>query len=58
VSGPTGAALTRPGSGVGVRAVEPHINPYLLSFTTEGSSSGSAVAVAANLCAVAVGTEN
>jgi amidase len=32
-------------------------NPYLLSYTTFGSSSGSAVGVAANLCAVAVGTE-
>jgi amidase len=32
-------------------------NPYLLSYTTEGSSSGPAVAAAANLCAVAVGTE-
>ena len=32
-------------------------NPYLLSHTTFGSSSGSAVAPAANLCAVAVGTE-
>lgn len=32
-------------------------NPYLLSFDPCGSSSGSAVAPAANLCAVAVGTE-
>jgi amidase len=32
-------------------------NPYLLDHTAFGSSSGSAVAVAANLCAVAVGTE-
>jgi len=32
-------------------------NPYLLSYTTLGSSSGSAVAAAANLCSVAVGTE-
>jgi amidase len=32
-------------------------NPYLLSFDPCGSSSGSAVAAAANLCAAAVGTE-
>jgi amidase len=32
-------------------------NPYLLSFDPCGSSSGPAVATAANLCAVAVGTE-
>lgn len=32
-------------------------NPYVLDRTPSGSSSGSAVAVAANLCAVAVGTE-
>jgi amidase len=32
-------------------------NPYLLSYTSFGSSSGSAVAAAANLCAAAVGTE-
>jgi amidase len=32
-------------------------NPYLLSYSAFGSSSGSAVAAAANLCAVAVGTE-
>lgn len=32
-------------------------NPYLLGFDPSGSSSGSAVAVAANLCACAVGTE-
>lgn len=32
-------------------------NPYMLSRTPSGSSSGSAVAVAANLCAVAVGSE-
>src|SRR5882757_8000850 len=32
-------------------------NPYSLDRTPSGSSSGSAVAVAANLCAVAVGTE-
>ena len=32
-------------------------NPYILDRNPVGSSSGSAVAVAANLCAVAVGTE-
>ena len=32
-------------------------DPYLLSFDPCGSSSGSAVAPAANLCAVAIGTE-
>jgi amidase len=32
-------------------------DPYLLSFDPCGSSTGSAVAVAANLCAAAVGTE-
>lgn len=32
-------------------------NPYLLSFDVCGSSSGSAVAPAANMCAAAVGTE-
>jgi amidase len=32
-------------------------DPYLLSFDPCGSSSGSAVAPAANMCAVAVGTE-
>jgi amidase len=32
-------------------------NPYALDRTPSGSSSGSAVAVAASLCAVAVGTE-
>lgn len=32
-------------------------NPYVLTRTPCGSSSGSAVAVAANLCAVAIGTE-
>lgn len=32
-------------------------NPYLLDRTPCGSSSGSAVAVAASLCAVALGTE-
>ncbi|GAO44582.1 amidase [Flavihumibacter petaseus] len=33
------------------------LNPYLLSHNPCGSSSGSGVAVAANLCAIAVGTE-
>jgi amidase len=33
------------------------INPYVLSYTSWGSSSGPAVGAAANLCAVAVGTE-
>jgi amidase len=32
-------------------------NPYALDRSPSGSSSGAAVAVAANLCAVAVGTE-
>jgi amidase len=32
-------------------------NPYVLDRSPCGSSSGSAVAVAANLCAVAIGTE-
>jgi amidase len=32
-------------------------NPYALARSPSGSSSGSAVAVAANLCAVAVGSE-
>jgi amidase len=32
-------------------------DPYLLSFDPCGSSSGSAVAAAANMCAAAVGTE-
>lgn len=32
-------------------------NPYVLDRTGSGSSTGSAVAVSANLCAVAVGTE-
>ena len=32
-------------------------NPYVLDRNPSGSSSGSAVAVSANLCAVAVGTE-
>ena len=34
-----------------------NLNPYVLGTTPCGSSSGSAVAAAANLCAAAVGTE-
>jgi amidase len=33
------------------------INPYVLSYTSWGSSSGSGAGAAASLCAVAVGTE-
>ncbi|MBL9186669.1 MAG: amidase [Opitutaceae bacterium] len=33
------------------------LNPYALNRTPSGSSSGSAVAVAANLCVAAIGTE-
>lgn len=33
------------------------LNPYVLNCSPSGSSSGSGVAVAANLCVVAVGTE-
>ena len=33
------------------------LNPYALDRTPSGSSSGSAVAIAANMCAVAVGSE-
>src|SRR5207248_7848840 len=32
-------------------------NPYVLDRNPSGSSSGSAAAVSANLCAVAIGTE-
>ena len=32
-------------------------NPYVLDRNTSGSSSGSGAAVAANLCAIAIGTE-
>jgi len=32
-------------------------NPYMLDRSTSGSSSGSGAAVAANLCAIAIGTE-
>lgn len=49
-----GASCRRPGfSAVGGLTV----NPYGTGFTPGGSSSGSAVAVAAGLCAAAVGTE-
>ena len=47
---------THASSGWSGRGGQTH-NPYLLNRTPSGSSSGSAVAVAANLCAVAVGTE-
>jgi amidase len=43
-------------SGWSGRGGQTH-NPYALNRSPSGSSSGSAVAVAANLCAVAVGTE-
>jgi amidase len=33
------------------------INPYVLNYTSWGSSAGSANGVAANLCAAAIGTE-
>jgi amidase len=33
------------------------INPYVLSYTSWGSSSGSGAGTAANLCAAAIGTE-
>ncbi|MDO8539390.1 MAG: amidase [Opitutaceae bacterium] len=33
------------------------LNPYVIDRTPSGSSSGSAVAVAANLCVAAIGTE-
>ncbi|MCE1173898.1 MAG: hypothetical protein LWW77_04725 [Propionibacteriales bacterium] len=49
-----GASCRRPGfSAVGGLT----INPYGSAFTPGGSSSGSAVAVAAGLCAAAIGTE-
>ncbi|MGX5853111.1 amidase [Dyadobacter jiangsuensis] len=47
---------TRSSSGWSSRGGQTH-NPYVLDRSPCGSSSGSAVAVAANLCAVAVGTE-
>jgi amidase len=47
---------TRSSSGWSSRGGQTR-NPYLLDRNPCGSSSGSAVAVSANLCAVAVGTE-
>jgi amidase len=47
---------THSASGWSGRGGQTH-NPYALNRTPSGSSSGSAVAVAANLCALAVGTE-
>ncbi|MGP8227806.1 MAG: amidase [Steroidobacteraceae bacterium] len=47
---------THSSSGWSGRGGQTH-NPYALNRSPSGSSSGSAVAVAANLCAVAVGTE-
>lgn len=47
---------TRSASGWSSRGGQTH-NPYILDRSPCGSSSGSAVAVSANLCAVAVGTE-
>ena len=47
---------TRSSSGWSSRGGQTR-NPYVLDRSPCGSSSGSAVAVAANLCAVAVGTE-
>lgn len=43
-------------SGWSARGGQTH-NPYVLDRNPSGSSSGSAVAAAANLCSVAVGTE-
>lgn len=47
---------TRASSGWSARGGQCR-NPYAIDRTPSGSSSGSAVAVAANLCALAVGTE-
>lgn len=47
---------TRSSSGWSSRGGQTH-NPYVLDRSPCGSSSGSAVAVAANLCAVSIGTE-
>jgi amidase len=47
---------SRSSSGWSSQGGQTH-NPYVLDRSPCGSSSGSAVAVAANLCAVAVGTE-
>lgn len=46
----------RSSSGWSGRGGQTH-NPYVLDRNPSGSSSGSAAAVSANLCAVAVGTE-
>ncbi len=46
---------TRSASGWSSRGGQTH-NPYILDRSPCGSSSGSAVAVSANLCAVAAGT--
>jgi amidase len=46
----------RSSSGWSGRGGQTH-NPYALDRNPSGSSSGSAVAVSANLCAVAIGTE-
>lgn len=47
---------SRPTSGWSSRGGQTK-NPYILDRSPSGSSSGSAVAVAANLCAIAIGTE-
>jgi amidase len=47
---------TRSSSGWSGRGGQTH-NPYALDRNPSGSSSGSAVAVSANLCAAALGTE-
>jgi amidase len=47
---------TRSSSGWSSRGGQTH-NPYVLDRSPCGSSSGSGVAVAADLCAVAIGTE-
>jgi len=43
-------------NGWSARGGVPH-NPYVLDYTSAGSSSGPAIAAAANLCAAAVGSE-
>jgi amidase len=52
-AGARGAGRIGGWSGVGGQTR----NPYVLDRTPQGSSAGSAVAVAASLCAVAVGTD-
>ena len=47
---------TRSSSGWSSRGGQTR-NPYVLNCNTSGSSSGSGAAVAANLCALAIGTE-